>query len=232
MQSLEHFSNCRIRTAKAYSSVYDSQAKWPEYNFTDAVKYYLDHPGREHFDVLVTSAPTVDITNLNTSQLTANENTDYFHQRVIVSSQNMFSLAKQSLEQNPNLSKVILLEHPPRFDAKEVDPTSLKPVLARLANATLSQLWLNSPLNDKIIIGRHSLESSGAGAQHLARYKNQRTGKYDGVHLYGEMGRTDYTNSVKTILMLALSELNSGNHQMSAGQLSQATILIVLSPIT
>ena len=118
----------------------------------------------------------------------------------------MFNLAKRSLEQNPSLRKVIILEHPPRFDEIYVDPTSLKPKLARLANATLSQLWLNSPLKDRIIIGQHSLESSGAGAQYLDRYKNFRTEKYDGVHFYGQTGCSDYTNSVKTILMLALSE--------------------------
>jgi hypothetical protein len=98
------------------------------------------------------------------------------------------------------------MEHPPRFDNKKVDPTSLKPTLARLANATLSQLWLNCPLKDKIFIGRHSLESSGTGAPHLARYKDQNTGRYDGVHMYGKSGCEDYTNSVKTIMMVALSE--------------------------
>ena len=57
--------------------------------------------------------------------------------------------------------------------------------LARLANATLGGLWLNSPLKDKIFIGRHSLESSGAGAAHFNRYQNKYTRKYDGVHLFG-----------------------------------------------
>ena len=217
MRSLEHFSKCRVKTARAYSSAYDDQSRWPDYNFTDVVKYHLDNPGRVQFDVLVTSAPTVDITNLNTSQLSTNENTEYFQQKVVVSSQNMFSLAKQSLEQNPSLRKVILMEHPPRFDAKEIDPTSLKSKLARLANATLSQLWLNSHLKDKIIIGRHSLESTGFGDQHLARYRNTRTGRYDGIHFYGPSGCTDYTNSVKTILMLALSEINQTKSSKESG---------------
>ena len=179
--------------------MYDGQARWPAYNFTDVVKHNLENPGRDKFDVLVTSAPTVDITNLNTSQLSATTNTEYLQQKVVVSSQNMFNLAKRSLEQNPSLRKVIILEHPPRFDEIYVDPTSLKPKLDRLANATLSQLWLNSPLKDRIIIGQHSLESSGAGAQYLDRYKNFRTEKYDGVHFYGQTGCSDYTNSVNTI---------------------------------
>ena len=62
---------------------------------------------------------------------------------------------------------------------------------------------------NKITIGRHSLESSGAGIAHSARYVNPRNGRYDGVHLYGQTGCKDYTDSVKTILMLAQSEQNS-----------------------
>ena len=60
------------------------------------------------------------------------------------------------------------MEHPPRFDTVDVDPLSVKPTLANLANTTLGQLWLNSPLKDKIFIGQHSLESSGVGTGHFA----------------------------------------------------------------
>ena len=121
----------------------------------------------------------------------------------------MFSLAEKCLQKNPDIRKVVIFEHPPRFDLSAVDPISLKSKLARLANSTLSQLWLNSPLKDNIFIGQHSLESSGAGAVHLSKYKNQKTGRYDGVHFYGPSGCRDYTDSVKTILMLALPEKNS-----------------------
>ena len=122
----------------------------------------------------------------------------------------MFRVAQKSHELNP---KMVIMEHPPRFDSKSVDPTILKPTLARLANSTLGKLWLNCPLKDKILIGRHSLENSGSGEAHHARYENQNTGRYDGVHLYGYTGRKDYTNSVKTILMLALSENGFGTAQ-------------------
>ena len=108
------------------------------------------------------------------------------------------------MEENESLRKVVIMEHPPRFDGKKVDPTSLKSKLARLANATFNQLWLSSSLQNRIIIGRHSLESSGSGAAHSARYVNPKSGYYDGVHLYEENGCRDYTDSVKTILMLAL----------------------------
>ena len=96
------------------------------------------------------------------------------------------------------------MEHPPRFDTADIDPCSLKPNLARIANVTIGQLWMNSPLKDRIVIGRHGLENSGNGAAHLSRYQNFHTGRYDGVNFYGQTGSTDYTNSVKTILMMSI----------------------------
>ena len=78
-------------------------------------------------------------------------------------------------------------------------------------------LWLNSPLKDKIFIGRHSLESSGAGAAHFNRYQNKYTGKYDGVHLYGQTGLLDYTNSVKNILMMSVPKHNPDNGPVELG---------------
>ena len=38
----------------------------------------------------------------------------------------MFDVAKSSLEHNPNLQKVVIMDHPPRFDMKEVDPEVLR----------------------------------------------------------------------------------------------------------
>ena len=189
--------------------MHDFNAKWPEQNFTDVVNYALTNPGRENYDVLVLSAPTVDITNMDTSKLSPLDNTEIYQQNVIISVQNMFSLAQAALEQNRNLKTVVLMEHTPRFDALDVDPTSLKANLVKLANATLNQLWLNSHLKNKISIGCHSFENSGTETAHLARYQNLRTGRYDGVHLYGQTGCRDYTGSVENIFLVALQSLSS-----------------------
>ena len=162
MRDVEKSCNVRIVSTKAYSSVPDASAKWPEQNYKDVVKEKLKNPGRENFDTLVMSAPTADITNLDVSRLKPNVNTDFYKQRVIQSSRNMFKLAKASLEENANLRKVIIMEHPPRFDSRHVDPISLKPSLRALANTTLYQLLDNCSSNkDKIFIGSHSLESAG-----------------------------------------------------------------------
>ena len=67
LRGVELQQNCRIKTARAYSSVYDTRAKWPTKNFADVVTESLKNPGRENIEVLVMSAPTVDITNLDTN---------------------------------------------------------------------------------------------------------------------------------------------------------------------
>ena len=143
------------------------------------------------------SAPTVYITNIDTNETTKKD----AELKVINSSKNMFNIAQRALSQNKNLTKVVLMEHPPRFDGK------LKSDLTKLANATLDQLWVLSPLKGRITIGRHKLESPGVGTTlHLARYKDHTTGRYDAVHLYGKSGVRDYTDSVKSILLIALSD--------------------------
>ena len=216
LRDLEKSCNARIVSARAYSSVPDSSARWPDQNYKDVVEEKLKNPGRENFDTLVMSAPTADITNLDTSRLRSLDNTDFYKQRVIQSSRDMFSLAIASLEQNANLRKVIIMEHPPRFDSRNVDPISLKPSLRTLANTTLYQLMDNcSSMKDKIFIGSHSLECAGIGATYQARYLDQHTGRYDGVHLYGQSGRRDYTDSVKTMFMLGLPENSSWNTNTS-----------------
>ena len=216
-RKLEYITNSRIKTVYAYSSVYDKKARWPERNFTDVVQNAFRKPGVDNFDALVMSAPTVDISNLNTANLSTFDNTEHFQQQVIVSAQNMFNLAKVTLEQNQSLSKVVIMEHPKRFDTQNVDPTSLKSNLVGVFNETLYQLWLKSPLKNEILVGHHTLGSSGHGPSHLARYQNENTGRYDGVHMYGINGCKDYTRSVQNILLLAFPKPNSNQIKHGCG---------------
>ena len=136
-KQLESYSKTRIVTAKAYSSVHDRTARWPEKNFTDVVKHNLENSGREDYDVLIMTAPTVDISNLDTSKVQPSDSTDVLQQSAVISAHNMFSLATRSLEMNQTLKKVIIIEHPPRFDSTENAPMSLKPPLANLVNFTI-----------------------------------------------------------------------------------------------
>ena len=110
---------CTVRTAKAYSSIEDKKALWPTRNFTDVVKANL---AQNPTDCLVMSAPTVDITNIDTSALKQSDCTDIYQQNVHVSCQNMFNIAHDTVAKYPNIEKVIIMEHAPRHDTKDVDP--------------------------------------------------------------------------------------------------------------
>ena len=69
----------------------------------------------EDYKTLVMTAPTVDITNTDNTKMSEH----VIEQRVIESSKNMFVIAEQALMENNNLKKVIIMEHPPRFDRKK-----------------------------------------------------------------------------------------------------------------
>ena len=205
LRDLEFAQNCRIKSARAHVSIDDENSAGKQQTVAHVVKQSLVNPGRESITTLIMAAPTRDITILDTSNLKQTDRTDNFQLKAKKSSQNMFRIAEESLEQNPSLQNVIIMEHHPRFDLPSSDPTSLKSKLAKLANAELQKLWLNSTQKGRIFIGQHSLLTSGSGHQYLNRYKNSKTGQYDGIHLYGRTGVRDYTNSVKAILYLALS---------------------------
>ena len=195
LRKLEKSHKLRIRSVRAYSSVYDKLAKFPSKNFKAVVADNLENPGRENYDILVMSSPTVDITNVDTAKYSM----DRMEEMAEQSSKNMINIAEQSLAKNESLKQVIIMEHPPRFDGR-------KSQLVRIANDALKQFRLNSPSRDRIVIGQHSLESSGGGYPHQARYEDYHTGRYDGVHMYGRTGTRDYTNSMDTMLLMALSE--------------------------
>ena len=114
----------------------------------------------------------------------------------------MFSVAQNAILDNPELRKVVIMEHAPRRDPLEIYPTQLKSKLAKLANNTLAQLVQSSGFQNKISVGRHSLDSANYTPSKV--YSDDMTGKYDGVHMYGSHGKDIYTRSVARIIKSAL----------------------------
>ena len=150
------------------------------------------------YDSLVLAAPTVDISNLDTSG-----NTEDLKEKVIRSCKNMFEVAHRSLSKYPQMKNVTIMEHGPRFDEVEVDPEGIKPKLASFANSYFLQLWMESPHKNKIFVGQHTL-SCNVEVRKL-RYTDTRTGRHDGVHMYGRDGKAAYTQSVLNILLSSIS---------------------------
>ena len=133
----------------------------------------------------------MDITNLDTSKLKSTDNIDYFRHEVIVSSKNVFTVVHNALSGNPNLSKVCVVEHAPRFDDPGVDPTGLKPILAKFANSTFNQLWMESPFKSRIIVAAHNIFCNGNSEEDL--FTDDKSGKYDGVHMFSSSGKRAFT---------------------------------------
>ena len=84
----------------------------------------------------------------------------------------------------------------PRYDTRVQDPTSVKSALSQLYNNTITQLWLEYPDKERIVIGSHDLECYGGIRE--SRYRDGN--KFDGIHMHGPSGKKAYTESVLNIL--------------------------------
>ena len=106
----------------------------------------------------------------------------------------MLTVATNALRTHQNIEKVILMEHPPRHDTPLDDPTGINSELAKFANSTLQQLLKTSSMKNKIIVGKHSLDFSNNMKD--AIYRDEYSGRYDGIHMYGNLGGIMFTRSV------------------------------------
>ena len=181
---IEKETQTRIKTVKAYSSVLDVRARFPKRNVKDVTPVAL---GKAHeddvFTHLVLAAPSVDITNMDTSKINVNDDTEVFKKNIVVSCENMVTVAENALKDHPNLKNVIIMEHADRYDDPAYDPTGLKPKLAKFANITLSQLLNKENTTNKIQIGKHNLDYTEY--MFHAIYKEEWSGKCDGLHMKG-----------------------------------------------
>ena len=92
---IEQETNYRIRTKKAYSSVRDNDARWPNKNLADiAPKALIDTHEEDEYSHLIIAAPTVDISNLDVTKLTPRDNVEVYKQKVIKSCENVFNWKK------------------------------------------------------------------------------------------------------------------------------------------
>ena len=77
-RKLEHVTNTTIKSAKAYSSAWDKDARFKKLNVTDIVRNEIKN---DEFDHLVLAAPTVDISNIDTSKVQATDDTEFLKQK-------------------------------------------------------------------------------------------------------------------------------------------------------
>ena len=192
-----------IVTAKAYSAVYDEVSNVAkEAAYYPKKKYLQVVPAeavKDTFEHLIIQAGSVDVSNLKTNN-NPNEYLKYFKQVSVISATNIFN-SIIALENQPSLKSVIIMKQTPRYDPADVDSLSVKPAMSYLFNNTIMDLWMNSPMKDRMFVGTHNIDCSGA--IQAARYRHTKTGRFDGVHLYGSSGGKAYTKSVLNILRSA-----------------------------
>ena len=145
---------------------------------------------------MIIQSGSIDITNLKTSNENVKNYVEYFKQQAIISASNLFTAVSNAINANPHLRQVLILKLTPRYDPLSRDPQGMKAALTQIYNNHISELWISSPLKDKISIGNHDLECTGAIRDSRYRYGD----KYDGLHMFGNSGRKAYTESVLIIL--------------------------------
>ena len=204
MKALKEATETEVVCEKAYTAVFDTvsneaknPARYPHRNYNDVIPTALE---KEPFKNMIVQSGSVDITNLKTSK-EAEKHFDYFNQQTVMSAENLFQTCEKALKTNSNLEKVVIMKNIPRYDRVDTDPLSIKQALSQIYNNTLTDLWMKSPLKNKIFVGNHDLECSGGIRQ--SRYKNVLSGAFDGIHLYGSSGGKFYTLSALNILKQA-----------------------------
>ena len=201
LKTIEFATDVKIRTAKAYSCKQENistkgkhKPKFPTKNYTDVIANELE---KDNTDLLLVQAGSTDITNLKTEGENTESN-EYFEKETVESAKNLFNAVTSAVNNNPGLKKVVILKQTPRYDFLTSNTPGLKPRLSTLFNETLDQLGNNCTFKDKLVIGTHDLNCSGGILQ--ARYRDTKSGKFDGVHMYGPSGQKAYTASVVKIL--------------------------------
>ena len=201
---VERVTHSRIRTKKAYSSINDTRARWPHKNLTDVTPAALLNTYEEDkFTHLVLAAPTVDISNMNTEKLTKSDNIEVYKQKIAISCENVFTAAQNAIIEHPELDTVIIMKHVPRHDISTVDLTGIKAKLAIFANSTFTQLWHSSRMKDKIVVGRHNLKCKDDMIN--AWYKDDWSGRFDGVHMYGSHQICSLFSAAKHFILFLLT---------------------------
>ena len=204
IRHLEEATNTLIYVEKAYGAHYKMNALFPDQNFCQVAPNVAL---KRDYKYAVFQGASIDITNLDTTNhTTANE--AFWHQEVLISSQNMISAAEALIHTNPSIETVHILDRIPRFDPGNLDPSSFKQVLSDYGNKALREAVMKSPLKNRIFIQSHSLP----GHCLEEAYGSPLIRGYDGVHMYGPKGRDLYTRSVCNIFQKIFSKHARSSH--------------------
>ena len=180
-EKVSRVTGTKIVPKKAYASVKDDKSLFPDKNFRDVVSNQLN---KEHFDILMVHAPSVDITNLKKLQ---RQNNWYLEQKASNSSYELVKTVEHAVKNHPNIKTAVIIERAPRQDDMER--------LSQVANKELHRFVNFSQYKDKIKVVSHSLKTVGE-QPHLVYGSPDTHYNYDGFHFRGILGKQVFTESI------------------------------------
>ena len=191
---LRNETGAEVITRKAYSTVFDRNARFPDKNFSTVLHREVS---AHQPTLLIVQTSSVDITLIREKSLSWADAVKAAKR----SSFDILCLAWSLLCDNPNIQQIILSKRTPRIDCP------LRKQLTEIANDELIRLH-SLYCQSKIHIGEHNLQCSSVN-QTAALFGAKGNGRYDGWHLYGNQGVKRYTDSVLNILCKAGVALKS-----------------------
>ena len=91
MKHLESKTSSMIIKKKSYSSIHDERARWPSKNMKNVTENALNASlVEDRYDYVVLLAPTIDITNMNTSCTKPSKNLEAFKHEIVSSCKNTY----------------------------------------------------------------------------------------------------------------------------------------------
>ena len=197
---LENATNSKVDMATAYTVDEDHDAYYRNKNFLTIVPQKLK---QRKYDTLILQGGCNEISNVKISPRPQPEQVKQWEDKIQKSRSKMFRLAEDSLRNNPELKKVIILKSPPRYDSPAVDPCSIKAKLNEFGNTLYTNMWMEKGCPNDISIEDQHFECHGPLRE--KRYGNPDyvgyDGKpWDGIHMRGRLAVTHYTNSIIRIL--------------------------------
>ena len=197
---LEEAINAKVDMATAYTVDADVDARYKHKNFLKVVPERLV---RKEYDTLILQGGCNEISNIDLTTNATPQIVRGWEEKVRRSRAKMFNLAENSLKNNPNLKKVIILKSLPRYDPSAVDPSSIKAKLNQFGNTLYTSMWMEKGCPKNIEIEDQNMECHGP--LRLKRFGNPgligHDGKpWDGIHMRGRLAVRHYTNSIIRIL--------------------------------
>ena len=213
-RAFENLSNTKVDISIAYTVGADANARFPEKNLKKIVPEKL---ANKKFDTLVLQGGCNEISNLNVTSNFKPEDVKLWEKKVCESRTKMFEIAVESLENNTDLKKVIIVTSLPRYDPEDRDPYGIKAKLNQYGNSVYTSLWMQKGCPGDIVIADQKLDCKG-------ELRNKRFGNpdsnldgkpWDGIHLRGKLGSRHYTNSMANIFAVSYPglQINWGANQ-------------------